>query len=320
MDMSPRYAFTLFLTAFLLFSPGPASAQAPLETRLAIPVRAMSQLPIFVAREKKLFAREGLKVQIIQMRAALSIPALTSGQIDFTTTAETAIRRAVSGLPLKAIGFIGIRPAMVLMSRPGVKSVADLKGGKIAVTSLRATVDFVARALVRRFGLNPDRDIVSLALGSDPNKLAAVKSGAADAAMVTLPDDAIGERMGLRRLADAWNYVEGLQAGLATSDAMIKNRPDKVMRMARAFVRSLALVREDREGTVALIMRMYKVDRNVAEKSLDQMLKTFSANGEAPEHIIRDLIEQVRRQQGIHREIPVSQVVDFSFIRRAASR
>ncbi|MBI3015038.1 MAG: ABC transporter substrate-binding protein [Candidatus Tectomicrobia bacterium] len=308
----------LFLSGSLLASPDPASAQSSLiKTRLAIPVTGLSQLPIFVARDKKTFQGEGLDVEIIEMRAALAIPALTGSQIDFTTTAETTIRRAVSGLPLKALGFIAIRPALVLMSRPGINSVADLKGGTIAVTSLRATVDFVARDVARHFGLNPDKDITSIALGSDANKLAAVKSGAADAAIITLPGDTLGEEMGLKKLAAAWDYVEGLQSGLATSDKVIKEERDKVVRMTRAFVKSLALARQDRENTVPLIMKLYKLNRKVAESSLDQMIKTFSPDGEAPEHLVRKLIEEVRQEQKMEKEVPLSQVVDFSFVRQA---
>jgi NitT/TauT family transport system substrate-binding protein len=311
----------LFLSGSLLVRSDHASAQSSLiKTRLAIPVSAMSQLPILVAKEKGIFSREGLEVEIIEIRAALAIPALTSGQIDFSTTAETTIRRAVSGLPLKALGFMGIRPSLVLMSRPETRSVADLKGGKIAVTSLRATTDFVARDIARHFGLNPEKDIVSMAVGSGQNKLAALRSGAVEAAIVTLPEDIIGEKMGLKKLAFAWDYVEGLQAGLAATDKKIREERDTVSRMARAFVKGLSLVRQDRESTVALVVRLYKLNRNEAESSLDQMVKTFSPDGEAPEHLIRQLIEEVKLEQKINREIALSQVVDFSFIRQARSQ
>ena len=218
----------------------------------------MSQLPILMAQEKKLFQAEGLDAEVLQIQTALAMPAIVSGELDYTTSAETTIRAAVSGLPVKAIGFIGIRSSLVLVSQPGITSVQALRGGRIAVSSLRTTTDFVARDILRHHGLNPDTDIVSLPLGSEANKIAALKGGAVDAAILTLPDDSIAAEQGFRKL--------------------------------------------------------------VAEDSYDLMVKTFSPDGAAPEKLIRDLIDEVRRAQSIDREVSVSDVTDFSFVRAAAPR
>ena len=78
----------------------------------------MSQLPILMAQEKKLFQAEGLDAEVLQIQTALAMPAIVSGELDYTTSAETTIRAAVSGLPVKAIGFIGIRSSLVLVSQP----------------------------------------------------------------------------------------------------------------------------------------------------------------------------------------------------------
>lgn len=303
----------IFLPAFVL-------AQGVEKIRIGIPVLAMSQLPILIAQEKKLFQAEGFDAEVIQIRTALAIPAIVSGELDFTTSAETTVRAAISGLPVRAIGFIGIRSSLVLVSQPRITSVAALRGGKIAVSSLRSTTDFVARDLLRHHGLNPDTDIVTLPLGSEANKLAALKGGAVDAAIFTLPDDSIAEEQGFKRLAFAADFIEGVQSGLATSVKKIKEKPDQVKRMARVLLRSLELTRSDRGYAVDFITRQWPVSRRAAENSYDLMVRTFSPNGEAPEKAIRDLIEEVRRDQKIERQIAVSEVVDFSFVREALKR
>ncbi len=292
-------------------------ARAAEKVRIGIPVVAMSQLPILIAQEKKLFQAEGLDAEIIQIRTALALPALMSGELDFTTSAETTIRAAVSGMPLKAIGFIGIRSSLVLVSQPKINSVAALKGGKIAVSSLRTTTDFVARDILRHYGLNPDKDIVTFALGSEANKIASVKSGVVDAAILTLPSDSIAEEQGLRKLVFAGDFLEGLQSGLATSVKKINENPALVQRMARVFVRSLEFSRSRRADAVDLIMKQWQVSRKVAESSYDLMVKTFSPDGEASEKLVRNLVEEVKRSQKMEREIAVSDVVDFSFVREA---
>lgn len=292
-------------------------AQAAEKVRIGIPVVAMSQLPILIAQQNKLFQAEGFDAEVIQIRTALALPALMSGELDFTTSAETTIRAAISGMPLKAIGFIGVRSSLVLVSNPRINSVAALKGGKIAVSSLRTTTDFVARDILRHYGLNPDKDIVTFPLGSEANKIAAVKSGAVDAAIVTLPSDSIAEEQGLKKLVFAGDFIEGLQSGLATSVKKINENPAMVQRMARVFVRSLEFTRSRRGDAVDFIIKQWQLSRKVAENSYDLMIKTFSPDGEAPERLVRILVDEVRRTQKIEREIALPDVVDFSFVREA---
>lgn len=314
---SVALSLALALSAALSAARPAGPAHAAEKLRIGIPVVAMSQLSILIAQEKKFFQAEGFEPEVIQIRTALALPAVVSGELDFTTSAETSIRAAVSGMPLKAIGFIGIRSSLVLMSQPKTQGVAALKGGKIAVSSLRTTTDFVARDIARHYGLNPDKDIVTMPLGSEANKIAALKSGAVEAAILTLPNDSIAEEQGLKKLVFAGDIIEGLQSGLATSAKKIKENPDQVRRMARVFVRSLEFSRSQREACVAFIMKQWQVSRKVAEKSYDQMVKTFSPDAEAPERLVRNLVEQIRRSQKIEREIPSSDVVDFSFVREA---
>jgi ABC-type nitrate/sulfonate/bicarbonate transport system substrate-binding protein len=135
-----------------------------------------------------------------------------------------------------------------------------------------------------------------------------------------LPDDSIAEEQGFKRLAFAADFIEGVQSGLATSVKKIKEKPDQVKRMARVLLRSLELTRSDRGYAVDFITRQWPVKRRAAENSYDLMVRTFSPNGEAPEKAIRDLIEEVRRDQKIERQIAVSEVVDFSFVREALKR
>jgi NitT/TauT family transport system substrate-binding protein len=311
---------TSYLAAIVIlcgFVPGFSSTAKAEKIRIGIPVMALSQLPILLAKDKKLFDAEGFQPEIIQIRTALALPALISADLDFTTSAETTIRAAVSGMPLKAIGFTGIRSSLVLVVQPGVQSVAALKGGKIAVSSLRTTTDFVARDIVRHYGLNPDKDIVTMPLGSEANKIAALQGKAVDAAILTVPDDSIAEEQGFKKLVFAGDIVEGLQSGLACSVKKINENPAQVERMARVLVRSVELARARRGEALDFIAKQWHLSRRVAENSYDLMIKTFSSDGEAPEALVLDLIEQVKKLQKIDRKIAVSDVVDFSFVRKA---
>lgn len=310
-------AYLLFL--LLIALPHPALAQERLERiTLAIPVQALSQLPAYVGHRFGLFREEGLDVQIVQMRTALVGPALISRDLDFATAADTMLRAATTGLPVKVIAFGGIKPALALNVRPEIKKPEDLKGKMISVSSRGSTTDIVARDIVRHFGLNPDTDIVTMPLGTQTNQLAALKSNAVQASLFTPPYDALAERDGMRVLAVAGDILKDqLQAGLSTSEQKIRANPDQVRRMVRGFVKSLVFLHREKAKVSEMIAKEWKIDLDLAQRSYQSMVRTLSADGSASEESVRRVIEQTLAANKQQKQVPLSQVQDLSFLRRA---
>lgn len=318
--MIRRRCSSLFLALFwLLPFSSRVDAQDKLEkVTLAIPVHALSQLPAYVGARFGIFREEGLDVQIVQMRTALVGPALISRELDYGTAADTMLRAATAGLPVKVIAFGGVRAALSLNVRPEIKSVVDLKGKNISVSSKGSTTDIVAREIVRHFGLNPDQDIITMPLGSQTNHLAGLRTNAVQAAIFTPPYDAIGEKEGFRTLVWAGDIIKDqLQAGLTTSDDKIRGNPGQVKRMVRGFVKSLIYLRREKGRVVDLIAKEWKVEPDIAEKSYQAMVRTLSPNGSASESAVQNVIQQTLKATKSQKEVPHSQVVNLSFLREA---
>lgn len=308
-----------FVPLILSLIPSPTAAQERLErVTLAVPVHALSQLPSYVGVRFGLFAEERLDVQIVQMRTALVGPALIGRDLDFATAADTMLRAATTGLFVKVIAFGGIGAALSLNVRPEIKSIEDLKGKMISVSSRGSTTDIVAREIVRHFGLNPDKDIVTMPLGTQTNQLAALKSNAVQASLFTPPYDAIAAREGLRSLAWAGDIIKDqLQAGLVTSDEKIRANPDQVRRMVRGFVKSLIFLQKEKAKVTDLIMKEWKTDPDIAARSYETMARTLSRDGSASDDAVRRVIDQTLAATKKQKQIPLSQVVDLSFLARA---
>jgi NitT/TauT family transport system substrate-binding protein len=315
-----RIGFGFCLLIFILILPAqPTVAQERLErVTLAIPVQALSQLPAYVGSRFGLFREEGLDVQIIQMRTALVGPALISRDLDFCTAADTMLRAATTGLPVKVLAFGGIKPALALNVRPEIKKPEDLKGKMISVSSRGSTTDIVARDIVRHFGLNPDTDIVTMPLGTQTNQLAALKSNAVQASLFTPPYDALAEREGLRVLAVAGDILKDqLQAGLSTSDQKIRANPDQVRRMVRAFIKSLIFLHKEKTKVAEMIAQVWKIDLDLAQRSYQSTARTLSPDGSASEESVRRVIEQTLTANKQQKQVGLAQVEDLSFLRRA---
>ena len=195
---------------------------------------------------------------------------------------------------------------------------SDLKGKNIGVSSKGSTTDIVAREIARHFGLNPDRDIITMPLGSQTNNLAGLRSNAVQGAVFTPPYDVIGEREGFRVLAWAGDVLkEQLQAGLSTSDDKIRANPAQVKRMVRGFVKSLVYLRKEKGRVVSLISKEWKIDPDIADKSYDVMVKTLSADGSASERAVENVIQQTLKATKSQKDVPHSQVVQLSFLQEA---
>ena len=126
-------AFVLFSIA-LWFLPSPAQAQLERVT-LGYPATAMSHFPAFVGREFGQFREEGLDVQLVRVTGNVVVAALLAGELGYTTSADATVRSPVLGMPIKMLAAIGVKPSLSLIVRPEIKTVADLKGKAIAIST-----------------------------------------------------------------------------------------------------------------------------------------------------------------------------------------
>jgi len=94
---------------------------------VGLPTTSMSMLPIFFAQDKGLFREEGLEPQLVFVGGRLQVPALAAGEVDFSASAETVLRAAVQGLPLKVVVYMNSRMAVSLIAAPNIKTFAGLK-------------------------------------------------------------------------------------------------------------------------------------------------------------------------------------------------
>jgi len=147
-----------------------------------------THLPIFIAKETGIFARNGLEVEVIRAQAAVSTMALISGNFNFIQAAAPAVvlsNLGGSGAVYVAGGYTGLD--YWLVGHPKIKSAEQLKGAIIGVSGLTGASFTATQFAIRKLGLDPSKDISIVAIGGTPERLAALRSGRIQATLLNPP-------------------------------------------------------------------------------------------------------------------------------------
>ncbi|MBI4524788.1 MAG: ABC transporter substrate-binding protein [Deltaproteobacteria bacterium] len=146
-----------------------------------------SHLPVWVAKDAGFFVQYGLNVEPVQIRGGSLITlAIITGDLPFSGVgAESVVAARAAGGDVVLLACPVDADPVYLITRPEIKSAMELKGQASAVTRYGSTTHFYLRAALKYVGLDPDRDLMVLQLGSGTEMVAALDSGRIAAAALT---------------------------------------------------------------------------------------------------------------------------------------
>jgi len=310
-----RYGITLAAFFCIDFSGmGEAVAQ---KVRVAMPAKSMTFLNFYVGDKFGVYKAEGLEVSLEVIKTEVGVAGMVAGEIDYTSAIGSAMRAAATGMPIKATMFTMDRVLIYMFARPTIKSIEELKGGKtVATTGLLATPTYAAKVMARAHGLNLEKDLIFIAMGDVATSLAALQSGAADVAMLSIPFNFKAEELGFRNLGSAVDYLQTPFAGVGAADAKLKSNPSQVKRMIRATLKGMEFTRDpaNQERVIGLLMDEFKLDRKTAALSLREIVKVFTRDGTISEDAVKAEIKEIREQAKLKGEIPVTQLVNYRLL------
>jgi NitT/TauT family transport system substrate-binding protein len=282
--------------------------------RFAYPAKSLNYLPVMLGRDKGIYQAEGIDLQMVLVTSPVQVTALTTADIDFSGAQSQVMAGAARGLPVKVVGFITTKPSFWLMAKPEIKSMSDLKNKIIGITAIGSSTDTLARALLSKSGLTPDKDFTLFGTGTTSNILVALKAGSVDAGVLSPPFNGMAKVMGFRTLAYFGDHFEQSLSGVGTADRMARERPDTVKRVLRGTLKSLHYVQHNGVDVARYIEREWKVDPPVAEELYRSMLPAFSKDGGMDEKGIRDALKRETERMGLKEEIPLARVLDLRLL------
>jgi ABC-type nitrate/sulfonate/bicarbonate transport system substrate-binding protein len=223
--------------------------------------------PLWVTKEAKLFEKYGNQVQLIFIQGASSAAAaLTSGDAQVGMFSPQVVI-STPALDLVMFGRLGNTMDNRIFARKGIKSLKEVK--RIAISRFGSNADFAARYLLQREGLRPDVDVALLQVGNQSNRIVAVETNNADAAMLTPPMTLQARKLGMTLLVDAskLNIPYSSLFFVSRRPYLAKTRAD-VVNFTKAMIEGVHVYKSDKEFSLRVLAKYMKLqDREVLEEN-----------------------------------------------------
>ena len=317
--MQRKFVPTIMVLAatFLLLADWTAQAQGLKKIRWGQTSIGASQWIPWIAKDAKFYEKNGLDVEIILLRGSgQTSQAMIGGSIFASpVTTATLMTANLSGADLTTVAHTVAVVQGRMLVKPEIRNPEDLKGKKVASSGLGSLGDFMYRVTMRKYGLNPDKDVIWITVGTPPERLQALAAGSVDAADLSYPSDVLGEKMGFRVLWDARVEVPYPSMSVVTRRKTVQDDRDGVMRMLRAHVEGIHFLKTQKEASLKILAKYLRTnDRELLEGSYEIYNRDFIPT---PYPIVSGLklaYEQVaQRRPEIYNHKP-EEFVDPSFI------
>ena len=317
--MKPLRWFLFCFALLLAAAPDSAGAEALRKINATIPAVSESSVAFYIAKEKGYYGEEGLDVELILVRAAISIQAVIAGNVEFGTAGGSALLPITRGLPMTFLFTTYDKANFSLYSKPAIRSVAELKGKRIGVSSFGSGPDSLLRDFLNDHGVEAGRDATILAVGTGMERFISLKTGAVDAAMLSPSAYIMAEDAGFRELVSFVrqpSYVY-LQGGIITRSNLLKTDPALVEKFIRGSLKGLLYAQANRAQTIALLARTLKITADVAARTYDEVRPGITQDGTVSEQQQkRSLTAFLDKNK---EPPPLGKIFDFSLTRKAAA-
>lgn len=309
-------------TALALVLPALVNAE-PL--RIAYTSIAVVYGPLWLTQEAGYFKKYNIEPEFIYIAGGPpSLQALIAGDVAISFTAGGATVAAnLQGSDVVLLGATIDALPFELWSVPSIKSPEQLKGSRLGVSRIGATTDFVARYLLKKWNLQPDKDVAIFQTGSGPQIFAALKAGSVQSGVLsTGPETINAESSGMVRLADV--STSGLVypfGPFAARQLFLKSQPDLAMRYMKAYVEGIHRFKTDKAAALAVLEKHTKQKTTPAAEKIYEIYasKYIKRAPEATAAAIQTIIEELSASRAIPAGTTPARFADSRIIRELVS-
>jgi NitT/TauT family transport system substrate-binding protein len=270
-ELSGLVALSVLLV--MACSPAPQETTAPAEStetaanpatkiRVSYP-EGGAHLPLFYARDKGIFAKHGLDVTLQGLGGGpVAAAALQSGEVQIVDiTGSEVVSADAAGADIIVLATLTPVYPYVFEVSQAISSKDDLKGKTIAVRASGDATDIATRVLLKKQGLDPDKDVTILALQQEGARMASLMAGQICCTVAQVQDRALLEKNNFHMLFDMTMLgIPNAQGVIATKRAYAKDHPEVIQRFMDSLVESIARSKNDRAGSLPVLKAQLKLD------------------------------------------------------------
>ncbi len=233
--------------------------------------------PIWVGQEGGLFTKHGVNVDLKYLAATTAVQGMVGGGEEVGLVGNQGIDAKLEGADLIYVAS-GL-PTFVFQvyGRPEIKSMADLKGKVVAVTQPSASTDYAMRIVLKRNGLEPDKDVKILYAQDIAAVFTSVSNGNASAGIMSAPTSLKAKAAGLKPILNITELrIPFLFTGMLSSPKIMREKNEALTRFLRGYIEAMAVIRRDKETTMKSMGKFLKTnDREVLESVYDDYKDVF---------------------------------------------
>lgn len=275
------------------------------------PTRSVAWFPLYVAMTRGFLQKEGINLQPVVMDSRVIVPSMASKEIPYSTGLGSAMIGASKGLPLKVVMILGAKTHLVLVTRPEIASLKEIKGKTIGITRPGSDVHRMLTLVAKSAGLDLN-DVKVLGVGDPSSRVNALRRKIVDGAVLSLPYFFLVEKEGFRPLAYFKDYVDVPIMEWTVHDERIRERPDEINKIIAAIQRGVAYAKTRRQEVPPLLQEFVGLENiEVAIKAYEVVKDMWPSNGATTEQGLRNAISIAE----IPSSIPHEQLVHWSLLK-----
>ncbi len=311
----------VFLLLLLLIFPNTGWSQTREKIRVALGSISVNASVLPIGQEAGIFAKYGIEVEPIYMGGGMnSLAALTSGSVQFLSAGSTAnISARLGGADVVMLAVQSNKLDYTLFSTAGIKKPEDLRGKIVTGTRPGASADSALRLFLRKWGLEPDKDVIFISVAeSQQGRLNALSHGSVAATVLSPPFSGMARQLGLHELADLRKLdIEYSGNSIAAMGSYIRSHPTTVENFLKGYVESIHFMKTGKERSVSALMKFLRLDdRAKAEEGYDYYVELYPDMPYASAAAVKSVLEFLAAKQPKAATAAPEEFYDMSFLKK----
>lgn len=268
----PRLAAATSLILLLCHLPVLAQERA----RIVWAGSTLAPTPVWVGRDRGFFKKNGIDAEVIAVNSGVTaLQALLAKEVELAViSVPSLVASRLGGADTTMIATVVPYFMDQIVTLPGITKPEQLKGKTGGVNRQNTSSDMSLRHGLRRIGIDPDKDVKIIAVGGNPERLAALSRGVIQFSMMGEPFTREAEKAGFKVLIDIGTLKIPFHTnGILTTESLLKSRRALAEKFTRAMVESIHYIKTDKEGTKAVITTNLRVTDN---DSLERAYRSYA--------------------------------------------